>query len=310
MKSDVFISHASEDKESVARPLYQALIREGVSAWLDEVNITLGDSLRRTIDKALANSRYGVVILSPDFFRKEWPAKELDALVSKETGRDKVILPIRHQISHDEVKRLSPLLADKLSVSTSQGLHAVVAAIVAAVQSPEPSLAPATPIETSPSPSFTYHSDLSQRLIGIARQFEHEFSGERLAAEFEAAAAAAEVHGDSHAMSFLKLFGARINHYYEAIITLAVDDNGYVDETVADLLEHQAVSLKLSYWLAISNLNLDVNLLNMKARSARSHIAIRFLLTIPKSLRALADMLNPKRSISFVSDSERIRFLS
>jgi hypothetical protein len=61
--------------------------------WLDDCELTLGDSLRRSIDQGLAQSRFGVVILSPNFFAKEWPQKELDALVSREDGGQKVILP-------------------------------------------------------------------------------------------------------------------------------------------------------------------------------------------------------------------------
>ena len=70
---DVFISHASEDKETVARPLAEALARRGVKVWFDAEQLTLGDSLRRSIDQGLAQSRYGIVILSRRFFAKEWP---------------------------------------------------------------------------------------------------------------------------------------------------------------------------------------------------------------------------------------------
>jgi len=75
MQYDVFISHASEDKESVARPLAKALQQLDLRVWLDEVEITIGDSLRRTIDKGLATSTFGVVVLSPAFFEKEWPQR-------------------------------------------------------------------------------------------------------------------------------------------------------------------------------------------------------------------------------------------
>ncbi len=62
---DLFLSHASEDKDVIARPLYEALIAEGISVWFDEAVLELGDSLRRKIDEGLAKCRYGVVILSP-----------------------------------------------------------------------------------------------------------------------------------------------------------------------------------------------------------------------------------------------------
>src|ERR1039458_3835348 len=120
---DVFISHASEDKERVARPLAGLLKAAGLRVWLDENELRLGDSLRRKIDHGLAGSRYGVVVLSPSFFAKEWPQRELDALSALGSGSDKVILPIWHGVDQKTVARHSPTLADKLAVSTDRGLR-------------------------------------------------------------------------------------------------------------------------------------------------------------------------------------------
>jgi hypothetical protein len=72
-KYDLFLSHAHEDKNAIARPLYLALAREGISVWFDEAVLRMGDSLRRKIDEGLARCRYGVVILSPTFLSKQWP---------------------------------------------------------------------------------------------------------------------------------------------------------------------------------------------------------------------------------------------
>jgi hypothetical protein len=82
---DVFLSHASEDKDAIVRPLYAALDAIGVSVWFDEAVLELGDSLRRKIDDGLARCRYGVVILSPRFLEKQWPQHELDGLVARES---------------------------------------------------------------------------------------------------------------------------------------------------------------------------------------------------------------------------------
>ena len=112
MKYDVFISHASEDKEEIARPLATLLQARGLKVWLDEMNLTLGDSLRRNIDLGLTSSRFGLVILSPSFLSKEWPQKELDGLVARENDSTKVILPIWHKVSRDEIVKYSPILAD------------------------------------------------------------------------------------------------------------------------------------------------------------------------------------------------------
>jgi hypothetical protein len=75
---DAFISHASEDKQEFVRPLADALQALGSSIWYDDFALTVGDSLRRSIDHGLANSRWGVVVLSPNFFAKHWPQIELD----------------------------------------------------------------------------------------------------------------------------------------------------------------------------------------------------------------------------------------
>jgi hypothetical protein len=124
---DVFISHASEDKDTLARPLAETLLTRGHGVWFDEFELVLGDSLRRSIDRGLANSRFGVVILSPSFFAKEWPQRELDGLTSREVGEaDKVILPVWHEVDREYIARFSPTLADKLAVLSKVGVPAIV----------------------------------------------------------------------------------------------------------------------------------------------------------------------------------------
>ena len=81
-KYDVFISHAGEDKDAIVRPLAHALRERGVSVWYDEFSLRVGDSLRRSIDLGISNSRFGLVVLSKPFFAKGWSQYELDGLVS------------------------------------------------------------------------------------------------------------------------------------------------------------------------------------------------------------------------------------
>ncbi len=116
---DFFISHATEDKESFVRPLAQALIDAGCRVWYDEHQLTIGDSLRKKIDQGLISSKFGIVVLSTDFFRKNWPEYELNGLVAREMNGIKVILPIWHKVTKDEVLSFSPTLADKLALNTS-----------------------------------------------------------------------------------------------------------------------------------------------------------------------------------------------
>lgn len=115
---DVFISHASEDKDEVVRPLANALREHGLLVWYDEFELRIGDSLRKKIDYGLANSRYGVVVLSQAFFAKNWPQYELDGLVTREMTGEQVILPLWHRITKQEVIAQSPPLADKVARNT------------------------------------------------------------------------------------------------------------------------------------------------------------------------------------------------
>ena len=102
-KYDVFVSHASEDKDDFVRPLAQALIEEGLSVWYDEFAFGIGDSLRRKIDYGLVHSSFGVVVLSPSFFQKNWTQYELDGLTVRQMAGEDVILPIWHRLTHDEI---------------------------------------------------------------------------------------------------------------------------------------------------------------------------------------------------------------
>ena len=116
---DVFISHASEDKDAVVRPLANALVQHGLRVWYDEFELKIGDSLRRKIDKGLANSRFGIVVLSRDFIKKGWTNYELDGIISKAVSGEQVMLPIWHEITKQEIIAYSPSLADKVARNTS-----------------------------------------------------------------------------------------------------------------------------------------------------------------------------------------------
>lgn len=120
---DVFISHATEDKDAVVRPLAHALRDGGLQVWFDEFELRIGDSLRRKIDAGLSKSRFGVVVLSRSFFRKGWTNYELDGLVTRAVSGEQVLLPIWHDITKQELIDYSPSLADKVARST--GTHTV-----------------------------------------------------------------------------------------------------------------------------------------------------------------------------------------
>jgi hypothetical protein len=128
---DVFICHASEDKEVFVEPLAELLSEMGFRVWYDTYVLKIGDSLRQSIDKGIANSEYGLVVLSPSFFAKGWPQRELDGLTAREVaGRKKLILPIWYNVDYEDVMRYSPTLADKVALPTQKmGLEEIAEAI-------------------------------------------------------------------------------------------------------------------------------------------------------------------------------------
>lgn len=131
MEYDVFISHASEDKEDLVDPLATELRKCGLNVWYDRFVLKLGDSLCGKIDEGLAASKYGVVVLSPSFFGKKWPKAELDALFTRQgAGEEKVLLPVWHKMRAEDVASQSPLLASIFATHTDKGLLGVVGDIL------------------------------------------------------------------------------------------------------------------------------------------------------------------------------------
>lgn len=131
---DVFISYASEEKESVARPLAESLRAAHLDVWFDEFEMRIGDSLRRRIDHGISVSRFGIVILSPSFLGKGWTNYELDGIFVKSVNGEQILLPIWHRLSAKEVMAFSPTLADRVARDTSiQTIYQISADIVSVI---------------------------------------------------------------------------------------------------------------------------------------------------------------------------------
>lgn len=109
---DVFVLHVVEDREEVARPLAEALRARGASVWLDEFELAIGDSLAKRLERGLACSRFGVVVLSPGFF-------EPTATGTPRVEGDQVVLPVLHGITRVEALDGLPWLADLVVRGTS-----------------------------------------------------------------------------------------------------------------------------------------------------------------------------------------------
>lgn len=133
---DVFVSHASEDKASFVDALVSELKARGRAVWYDKAVLTVGDNLAVKISDGLQQSRFGVVVLSPAFFAKGWTAFELGALAAAQaTENRKIILPVWHNVSRDDVSRHSRLLAALLGTPSSKGPSLVAEELVHAMNS-------------------------------------------------------------------------------------------------------------------------------------------------------------------------------
>lgn len=117
--SDVFISYSHDDSREIVKLLVGELQAMGLDVWYDDIEMSLGDSIRDSIDKGLQTSNYGVVVLSEGYFEgmSEW---ELNGLVQKHTEEDGVILPLWHGVDHDYVYNQSASLADLKAESISE----------------------------------------------------------------------------------------------------------------------------------------------------------------------------------------------
>lgn len=118
---DVFVSHAWEDKESFVEEFVVELEKQNLKVWYDKNKMKLGDSMRQKIDEGLRKSRFGIVVLSPDYIKdgKYWTKTELDGLFQLESVNGKKIIPIWHNLVKKDVIAYSPTIASRLAVSTA-----------------------------------------------------------------------------------------------------------------------------------------------------------------------------------------------
>jgi hypothetical protein len=123
---DLFICHASADKDHFVTVLARKLQERGLTIWYDEFSLRVGDSIRRAIEEGIRSSDAGLVVLSPHFFSREWPQRELDALISLEISGKKRVLPIWLNIDGEAIARFSPLLADRKAIVATSDLDSLV----------------------------------------------------------------------------------------------------------------------------------------------------------------------------------------
>jgi len=133
---DVFLCHAWDDRKGAAKDLHDLLESHGVSVWFSEKDVLLGSSLLREIDKGLAKSRVGIVLVTPAFLRRIEGAgiaeKELSALLARD-----LLVPIIHDTTYDALRDVSPLLGSRSGLDTAEDPMASIAAKLAELVAPE-----------------------------------------------------------------------------------------------------------------------------------------------------------------------------
>ena len=127
---DVFLCHAWDDRQGPAKELHDLLVAVGVKVWFSEKDLGLGVPMMRAIDKGLANSRIGLVLVTPALLgrlpKESVADKELSALLAGNK-----LVPIVHNTTYEALRNVSPLLASRSGLDTAEDSMAVVAAKIA-----------------------------------------------------------------------------------------------------------------------------------------------------------------------------------
>ena len=126
MNKRLFISHASEDKQPFVRELAEAFKTVNVDVWYDEYEIELGMSIRESVDMGLTSCDIGLIILSPNYFRKKWTIWELNGFIQKMLSGTAKLIPILYNLTHEKLLTISPALSDILSLSSEEGIISIV----------------------------------------------------------------------------------------------------------------------------------------------------------------------------------------
>lgn len=134
---DIFLCHAWDDRKDAAKELNDLLESKGVSVWFSEKDVLLGSSLLREIDKGLAKSRVGIVLVTPSFLKRVKGEGIADRELSALLARD-LLVPIVHNTTFEDLREVSPLLGSRSGLSTIDESLEEVAAKIAELVTPVP----------------------------------------------------------------------------------------------------------------------------------------------------------------------------
>lgn len=136
---DVFLCHAWDDRRGAATELHDLLVAQGVSVWFSEKDIVLGQRFLREIDRGLAKSCTGLVLVTPALLKRVDSRGVSDKELSELLARD-LLIPVVHNTTYDDLRKVSPLLGSRNGLDTADDSMAVVAAKVAELVAVEATL--------------------------------------------------------------------------------------------------------------------------------------------------------------------------
>lgn len=134
-RRDVFLCHAWDDRQGPAKELHDLLESHGVSVWFSEKDVILGTPLLREIDRGLAKSRVGLVLVTPAFLDRIQGAGIADKELSTLLARD-LLVPIVHNTTYEALRDISPMLASRSGLSTAENQMTGIAAKLAELVAP------------------------------------------------------------------------------------------------------------------------------------------------------------------------------
>lgn len=117
---DVFISHANKDKENLIEELYQSLQKLGISIFYDKESLEWGDNWKERILNGTKKAEFAIIVISENFFDREWTERELSEFLNRQNRNgQKLILPIIHNITNEQLKSKYPNVADIQVIDSS-----------------------------------------------------------------------------------------------------------------------------------------------------------------------------------------------
>jgi TIR domain protein len=118
---DVFISHANADKEALIEEMYNSLNKLGVKIFYDKETLEWGDKFKDKILEGTKKSEFAIIVISTNFFGREWTERELSEFLNRQNQNgQKLILPILHNITIEQLKEKYPSIADIQAIDSSK----------------------------------------------------------------------------------------------------------------------------------------------------------------------------------------------